>query len=179
MTTTPRHNWLLLSFFLILIFSNNVSAQFKLNASAGVGFFELINVGLGIEVRHTQINFSVGRWPNNRSKNHKTFVIDYIYHFGGKPNLTDRRPWFFKLGFIFFKNESLFYKNNYKFFHSRIGRNFNLNNHVGVAFDLGFNWFLRHHRYEIATEITRRQGIDFLVFPAGGLRVFYRIGRRF
>lgn len=128
----------LLGVFVFLFIGNTkVFGQEKVNISAGIGIPELANIALRYQMKQSQLGIGVGTLPDPREKS-LVLNSDFFYHFAGQSKLSDRRPWYLKLGAFYLREESDPSINKYIFIAPRLGRDFNLSKKVGVGLDVGF-----------------------------------------
>ncbi len=164
-------------------FSNNFGQE-KIDISTGFGIFELANIGFRYQINQTQIGLSVGTHPwHNDSV--WSFLGDVFFHFGSFSELSNRKPWYIRLGLTYLRgksnnNDGLYQIDSYFYLNIRMGREFNISRKFGIYFDLGFNSEIKHNiknNYPPPTEPVCCQGgppeIPFL--PAIGLGMFYKL----
>jgi hypothetical protein len=91
--------YVLLFITVVFINTDQLFGQEKVNISVGVGFPEVINLGMRYQINQSQIGASIGWWPGNPDaflfnwENILSFSGDYYYHFGGSSKFSDLRPW--------------------------------------------------------------------------------------
>lgn len=140
-----------------------VHGQGKVNLSAGIGYPELLNVGLRYQLNQTQLGLSIGGFPGSTySGNLLSLSGDFYYHFAGLSKYSDLRIWYGRIG-INCSRESLTeiivsWNSNL-----RIGRYFYFAKNFGVGMDGGLN-------YHFNSDITGNPTIA----PATGICCFYR-----
>ena len=142
---------------LIIAFSfsldNQALGQEKVNITAGLGFPEMFNLGVRYQLEQVQIGISAGYIPGWVPISVATSLH---YHFGGVSRLSNRRPWFVRMGLGYHDDLYLNY---------RIGRDFNISRKIGFEIGLGVSWDLPRTSYLIPTEL----------FHSTGVAIFYRI----
>lgn len=147
----------------------------KVNVVIGSGYPELINIGLRFQLKQTQLGFSVGSWPSDHDEKFLSVSGDLFFHFAGVSTLSERRPWYGRIGLNYAREENEYAIDKYVFFNTRMGRDFNISKRLGIAIDFGVLIELSH------TE-TRKQpssgwdlSFELPVLPSFGLALFYRI----
>jgi hypothetical protein len=151
--------------------------QKHLAISAGIGIPELINAGLRYGTNQNQFAISLGTvW----SKEDPTIAksLDYYRHFGGKSQLSERKPWFMKFGLNYLKSDSDFLIEKYGYLNLSIGREFNITRNFGMQFHGGTIFQI----YEKIIEKQPSYGFDINisipVLPCLGIATFYKFGVR-
>jgi len=150
---------------LILSSGGQMSGQKKANISFGIGFPELINVGIKYQVSdQTKIGFSIGYWPPSKPdwlgyNNLISLSGDFYYHFGGSSDFPGMRPWYGRIGLnIIFDLPSDYHILSEDIF-LRTGRDIYFDENNGISLDGGF-------------------GVNFYdytnLFPAFGICYFHR-----
>ena len=165
----------LLIIFISISYNFYLFGQEKLNISAGIGIPEMTNIGLKYQFEPMQFGFSLGLLPLS---NETLFTLsgDIYYHFAGTSALSDRRPWFGRIGLAYLRDETDRYIDKYLYLNARIGRDFNFLEKVGLAIDAGVG-------FELYNEETDKQpgnsdfsfNLEFPVIPSLGIALFYRI----
>lgn len=132
----------------------------------GVGFTELINLGLTFRVAdQARVGFSVGWWPPSTEGwfgwGH-LFVItgDFYTHFGGSSEYSTLRPWFARIGINYVREAE------YSYFlpvYLRVGRELNIDENSGISIDAGVGYNL----------IYKSEGTA-AVLPVFGICFFHR-----
>lgn len=115
-----------------LSFSQIVQSQEKLNLSVGIGYPELINAGLRYQHGQTQLGLSYGVAGESTAVSG-----DVFYHFGGRSELSYRRPWYFRTGLTYERIETTNWISKAVWISPRIGRDINLSERIGIAVDVG------------------------------------------
>ncbi|SIN65344.1 hypothetical protein [Algoriphagus halophilus] len=161
---------------------NQVYGQEKLNISTGFGLPELLNIGMRYQIDQTQIGLSVGSLPLGSNESVVSISGDFYYHFGGFSELSNRRPWFGRIGLNYLRDEteSIIHKDFY--LNTRIGRDFNISKKIGIEIGIGAIFILSDK--EINKNTSNSAGtwtggwtfdLDFPVLPSLGIGLFYRI----
>lgn len=163
--------------FIIFFTGSFASGQEKIDIAAGVGFPELVNLGVRFQLGQEQLSLYGGTLPGS---DNKLFTVgaDYYYHFGGVSNLSNRRPWYVKAGLNYFHDESEFVRNTTLFLVPRIGRDLNLSRRIGFALEGGVFLLLSHSEVEIKPRDSPCWlcGGGFVsIGPSLGLSLFYRL----
>ena len=146
--------------------NQNVQGQEKLNLAVGIGFPELINAGLRYQLGQTQLGLSFGVAGESTA-----ISGDVFYHFGGRSELSYRRPWYFRTGLTYERVETSDWISNAVWISPRIGRDFNLSERIGIAADLGAAFQLSYE------EIRKEPGEawNWPIFPSFSLSLFFRL----
>jgi hypothetical protein len=141
----------------LILSDNPVLSQGKFEVSGGFGWPERINLKIkyGNDI---QIGTSLGFLPGKGNYNIGPFTADIYYHFSGKSELVDQRPWYL-LG-------SLGYGFGDIYFCPRVGRTFNFYKKLGINFDAGA--FLPFNK-------ELRDFLDSPVYPSGSISFFVRL----
>lgn len=79
------------------IFCNQLFGQEKVNISLGMGIPELLNLGIRYQIKQVQAGISFGTLPTN-TESLISVSGDIYYHFGGISELSNRRPWYGRIG---------------------------------------------------------------------------------
>jgi hypothetical protein len=170
----PLHCLLLIVIF-SFVFVKQISGQNKVNISTGIGIPELFNVGLGYQIEQVQTGIVFG-FMTSKDDRLSSVSVDGYYHFAGFSELSDRRPWYGRIGLNYLQDETKTFVDKYLYLNSRIGRDFNISNRIGIEIDAGiiiqlFNKKLRKEPSGGGWNID----FDFPLLPGFGFRVFYRI----
>ena len=164
--------YILIPITLFLCLGNKGFAQEKVKLSVGFGVPELLNIGVRIPIKQTQIGFSFGTLPQ-KYRYSLSFSGDFYMHFGGTSKFSDRHPWYSRAGFNYLRSETstLIYK--YLYFNLRIGREISISKKIGMELDIGPAFKLFYDRIEKSpTEIYT---YPYQFFPSFGIAVFYRL----
>jgi hypothetical protein len=146
-------------------------SQERLNVVGGFGTIDFINMGMRLSLNQFQLGLTIGTLFMGET----SLSGDLYYHFAGKSNLTERRPWFIKSGFTYwhFKKDYELVKilsfglvNNEEaikttFFNIGLGRDFNLTSKFGINGDVGLAFPINDKDMEITV--------------AGNISFFYRL----
>ena len=169
---------LLSNILLIITFlfshSNQVFGQEKVNLSTGFGIPELLNIGVRYQLSQVQIGLSVGSIPVP-NENIISISGDVYYHFGGFSELSNRRLWYVKIGLNYLRDETESVIDKYLYLNTRVGRDFNISNKIGIEIDVGAI-------FQLDNEVIRKKppsgwniDIEMPVIPSIGIGLFYRI----
>lgn len=152
---------------------NQLPAQEKVNLSAGFGLPELLNLGVKYQLEQTQLGLSVGSFPAED----KLFCISgaVYYHFAGTSELTSRRLWYGRFGLTYLYDETDALIDKYLYLDLRAGRDINFSKTVGMEIELGIVFQLSKDETRKKTSGWFDLDLDFLLLPAFGVSVFYRI----
>ena len=165
---------------LIIFFIGSLCwGQEKINIAAGVGYPEMVNLGLRFQLGQSQLGLHAGILPD---PDDEIFSLgaDYYYHFGGSSKFSTRRPWFAKAGLNYLHDENEYEKNTTLLLVPRIGRDFNLSRKIGIALEAGAFLLLTESNVEVK---PRENPCSWLcdgdlfpgIAPSFGLSVFYRL----
>ena len=148
--------------------------QEKINTTFGVGFPELINVGMLYQHNQTQYGISIGGFYYSGDFIGQYFATsisgDFYYHFAGLSEFSKRRPWFFRTGITYFNASHL---DKHLFLNCRLGRDFNESEKYGLSISIGF---ITRLYYFNKSEFESVDGSKIFLFPSAGLSLFYRFG---
>ncbi len=166
-------------FFLVaLLFCGAIissNAQEKINISIGYGLPELLNIGLRYQADQAQFGISYGFIPGYE-ENIFSISGDFYLHFAGSSELSERRPWYFRLGLAYLKDETSSRITKYTYFPLRIGRDFNFSKKIGTAIDLGVFFELsKNETMKGPTSSWWDFDLDYSILPSIGITLFYRI----
>lgn len=166
-------------FYVLLITTFSLSfvhsgfGQGKVNISAGFGIPELLNIGVRYQIEQVQIGLSVGSMPD-KNESIVSIMGDVRYHFGGHSKLSTRRPWYGRVGLNYFRDETDYKIDKYLYFSSRIGREFNISNKIGIEIDAGAIFELSNDEVRKKPSSGWDFNFDFPVLPSLGIALFYR-----
>ena len=149
--------------------------QEKVNISAGIGFPELINVGLKYQIfDQAKIGLSIGWVPPYKPETNYliqwdhmiSFSGDFYYYFAGSSKFSDLHPWYGRIGLNCFRSKDwdYYYKQGYL----RIGRDFVFEERCGVSLDGGLGL-----SSNIGWELGEDGKYYYLILTLGGC-FFYR-----
>ena len=138
---------------------HQANAQGKLSIVGGIGFPESANAGLRIGIQdQAQIGFSIGAASS-------TFSIlgDIFFHFAGKSSISVRKPWYFRIGFNYYRFEDQAGITRSTYLNIRLGREFNITERIGIAIDAGGLKGIGISSEDIVPAL-----------PSGGIVIFYK-----
>ena len=164
---------ILLIVTLLISYGHQVFGQEKVNISTGIGIPELLNIGVRYQYKQTQIGFSIGSMPLGLSEKIISISSDIYYHFGGFTELSNRRPWYGRIGLNYLRDEDKYLIDKYVYLNSRIGRDFNISNKIGVEIGVGAIFQLSNE--EIRKKPSSGFDFEFPVIPSLGVGLFYRL----
>ncbi|SDL85951.1 hypothetical protein SAMN04488034_1186 [Salinimicrobium catena] len=162
---------------LLFAFAGKATGQEGFKISTGIGVPELLNLGLHIQLKNTQVSFLAGSFPWYEEEN---FGVsgNFYYHFGGTSKFTPTKPWYGKMGLSYLHLEDEWERNSDLVLAPRIGREINLSPKFGIAIEAGLMVLL------ISDEKVKKERphsfwdleLDFSgdVLPSAGLYLFYR-----
>lgn len=167
--------YILLLFGFIISNEYQVSGQEKVNISIGIGLPELMNIGACFQFNQVQIGLSVGSMPLGSSEKIISISGDFYYHFGGSSELSNRHPWYGRIGLDYLRDETKSFIDKYLFLNTRIGRDFNISKKFGIAIDVGAVFQLSNDVIRKTPSHGMNLGIEYPVLPSLGIGLFYRI----
>jgi len=169
---------LLYFIILFIIFSsgydNQVFGQEKVNMSVGLGIPEFLNIGVRFQLEQAQIGISIGSIPV-KDESIISISSDVYYHFGGFSELSNRRPWYGRIGLNYLRDETETIIDKYIFLNVRIGRDINISEKIGIEIEAGAI-------FQLSNEEIRKKpssswfdfDFEFPVLPSIGIGIFYR-----
>lgn len=167
------HNLMLLSIFSFCC-GNQSFGQEKVNISAGMGLPELLNLGVRYQLKQAQLGIGFGCIP---IKEESVISVsgDIYYHFAGLSELSNRRPWYGRLGLNYLRDETKTLVDKYLYLNLRIGRDFNISKKIGIEIDAGaiFQLFNETKRKEPSSGWNF--DFEFPILSSFGIGLFYRI----
>jgi hypothetical protein len=107
--------------------TNQLFGQEKIALTAGVGFPELVNIGVRYQPGQAQIGFSIGGVPSIFS-----ISSDLFYHFDRLSQLPGINPWYCRIGLDYWKSNIFHAEVNFLLFNLRLGRDFNISDKFGI-----------------------------------------------
>ena len=144
----------------------------KLDVVAGYGVWEFAHLGLRYQYYdQTQIEIDFGGDLGAREgETIKTFGFNHFVHFGKNSFYTNRPAWFARQGITYMSNTIDANTSNKKTYLAlSAGREFGINDWLGVSADLGFNWLFREKEEKNQTEVIRT---PFAWMPLARIQVF-------
>lgn len=170
-----NHNFIIVCLICLAVNIIQVSGQSSLNLHVGAGNPELLHVGVRYHVDVLQLGASIGFIVNS------TYTIngEFLYHFGKFQDLSMRKRAYARIGGCFMKqNGDYEIVKSFKI-HTRLGREFVLNERMGIGLDGGLVFRIFEEKTIIAPrtglQINFDLGILEYVLPALGVYVYYRI----
>jgi len=165
-------------FFNLMLFSifsfcssNQLIGQEKVNISTGIGIPEFLNVNLRFQQKQTQIGIGFGIIPLKDESLISVFS-DVYCHFGGFSELSDKRPWYGRIGLGYVREETVNFIDKIVYLNLRIGRVFNFSKKLGIELDAGPAIQIFHD--DIRKTPGSSWDIEFPVIPSLGMALFYR-----
>ena len=160
----------------MLIMPGRIYSQ-DIRLSGGIGFPELINLGLRVEFDQSELGISAGTFPESE-EDVLSLSGNYYYHFGGSSEFTDLRPWFLKAGLTYAYSENEWNRANYFFLGPGVGREFNLSSNFAIALEAGFFVILSENETEKKEPPQNYWNLDFdfsgAILPSAGVNLIYR-----
>lgn len=149
----------------------------KANFSFGFGIPEILNTGVRYQLEQAQLGLYIGSWPWGMEYGAiRTISADVRYHFGGSSKLSQRRPWYWKIGLDYLRDTwaGRYYQSEEHFYllNTRIGRDFNISENVGLNLGVGIMVCLGQ-KYVSRKSVKR--GCDDVLLPSLGLGFYIRV----
>jgi hypothetical protein len=166
--------YFLLLFGFLLHCGNKSFGQEKINISAGFDLPEGLNLGLHFQLKQAQIRIGVGTIPI-KDESFISVSSDVYYHFAGLSELSNRRPWYGRIGLNYLRDESKKVFDKDLYLNLRVGRDFNISRKFGIEFDAGAGFLLFHERIRKESSSGWNLDFSFPVLPSFGICLFYRI----
>lgn len=163
-------------FLLLTLIIQDVDGQQSNKVSIGVGYLDLINVSYEYRINQWEIGASAGGLFEG-SQFYSTFSLNTYYHFAGHSKFNEIKPWFLRAGIQTLRSNDQ-YKTSYHFYYStRLGREFNFNEKIGLSMDIGASFFdIKHGIVIKKKEPPVIAGILYVpILPAASLKLFYRL----
>ena len=148
--------------------------QETINLSIGFSMPDGINAGIHFQPKQSQIRFGFGMMPL-KEESFISFSSDFYYHFAGSSELSDRRPWYGRIGLIYLRDETKYVIDKSLYLNPRIGRDFNISERIGIDVDVGMIFRLFHEEIDKEPSSNWFIGLDFPILPGFGISLFYRI----
>jgi hypothetical protein len=146
----------------------NTYAQRNLYLSTGVGYPELLNVGMGLKFGLTKLGATYGSIESSTS------VSGDIIFMSARED-----PMFFKIGVSKLESESESSIDKYIYLNLRLGKEWNWNKSFGVALDGGFTFVIIHDEIRKKPRVPSFFSFDLdfgdFPLPTMSLMLFYRI----
>jgi hypothetical protein len=167
------YNLMLFSIFLFCC-GNQSFGQEKVNISAGIGLPQFLNIGVRYQLKQTQVGIGLGTMPV-KDEGIVTVSGDISYHFAGSSELSDRRPWYGRIGLNYLRDETRTLVDKYLYLNLGIGRDFNISKKIGIGIGAGAIFQLFHDTKRKEPSSGWGLDINFPVLPGFGIGLFYRI----
>jgi ribosomal protein L13E len=158
--------------FILLVDLSPIYSQNKIDLYTGFGIPELINAGVKFQSSQKQVGLSIGSRPN---EDIISVSGDIYYHFGGHSKLSNRRPWYVRGGLNILREETSYAIHKYVNLNTRIGRDFNISNKIGISLGAGILVGLFHDEIRKKPKGSLEINLGFPVIPSLGISLFYRI----
>lgn len=167
------YNLILFGIFSFL-YGNQVFGQEKINLSVGMGFPELLNVGVRYQLEQEQIGIGFGSVP---LKDESLISVsgDVYYHFGGLSELSSRHPWYGRIGLNYLRDETTTLVDKYLYLNLRIGREINISKKIGIEIDAGAIFQLFNNEIKKKSSSGWNLDLEFPVLPSFGIGLFYNL----
>ena len=160
-----KNKFRLLSYILLIItfslsFDIQIFGQEKVIITAGLGFPELLNIGVRYQLGQAQIGLSVGGVPFSKAL---SISSDVFYHFDRLSKFSTMNPWYCRVGLDYWNLNEFHASGKFLFFNFRLGRDINISPKIGIEIDAG--GFFHSDKFLNSSPIA----------PGLGIRVFYKI----
>ena len=176
-TTIKPFFYILLIITFLIGYGVQVYAQKKVNITTGIGIPELLNLGVYYQLDQVQMGLSVGSIPVGSDDKLLSISGDVFYHFGGSSELSNRRPWYGRLGLNYLREETEYSIIKYTHLNIRVGRDLNISTNLGIR--LGAGGFFEVIRKEKRKKPKPSGGLnlnfDVPIIPSLGIGLFYKI----
>lgn len=145
----------------VFINANQLFGQEKVIITSGVGFPELINIGVRYQCGQSQLGLSIG--AVNVKVKFISISGDLFYHFDRLSNKPGINPCYCRVGLDYWKLDEFHAEGNFLLFNLRLGRDFNISHKFGTELDAGVVFHSK--------ELLNQSGVA----PSLGIRLFYKI----
>ena len=141
---TMKSHLYLKSLFLGLFFllTPQARGQHDFSVTAGLGYPELLNLGVRYQVGQSQLGLHVGSGFGDEEDNDFSVGADYFYHFEGFSHLSTRRTWYGRIGLYYYSSKQMYEEFQYLLLAPRLGKEFNLSPRIGMTADAGISQIL-------------------------------------
>jgi hypothetical protein len=163
----------------IIFFSmgNKVNGQHTMDLTLGIGFPQLLNVGVRAQLKQVQIGFAIGTIPGS-DKTFLTVSGDVYCHFAGHSSKSDRRLSFVKASWNYFKYENTVEKDVINSIGIAAGRDIYFSHKVGMTFDGGIGYISKENKIQknsgTNSEVPEYSILSRLL-PRLEIALFYRL----
>jgi hypothetical protein len=168
---------LIISFLMLLIVFlpkwNNVNGQRTMDLTLGIGFPELINLGIRAQLDQAQIGITMGSYPSG-DKTFFTLSGDYYYHFGDRSKYSSRDVTYVKGSLNYFKDENESAKNNMILFGISAGRDVYYSRRVGINLDGGLFFRIKNIK-QVKDPYSEGNMTLPTIMPYVAVALFYRL----
>lgn len=161
---------LLIVMFMLL--HESIFPQEKINISLGIGFLELMNVGMHYQFEQIQLGANIGTWPN---ENKFSLSSDIRFHFGDSSKFSERKNWFFLFGYLYYRAEDDSSIDKIQIVNFRLGRDFNVSKKIGLSISVGLLGIISNEEVRKICLDCPLGGVDYSYLPSIGLEIFYRL----
>jgi hypothetical protein len=132
----------------------------------GLGFPEMVNIKMKLNIRNVQIAFRGGFYPDGTDK--RTIGLGLNYHFKGRLKYTEYSPWYTVGGLNFMRSDFDLGIDKILYPYMRVGRTFDITEKIGISFDLGACLIIDLVEDDVGYKMP------ILTFPSGNISVFLR-----
>jgi hypothetical protein len=141
------------------------------NITSGFGILELLNVGFNYEYNNSQTAIRIGTIPSV-DESLFSFSTDFSYFFAGHSEKANKRLWYGKMGFLYYKESGETYSDKFWYINARVGKKFYFSDRAGLEFDGGLMFEIHHVEVRTTPAFIN---FEFPIFPALGVSFFYKI----
>ena len=158
--------------FFLIYFNIVTYSQEKINFSAGIGYAELLNLGMYFQSEQIQIGLSYGSWPRSEIY---SISSDLKFHMGDSSQYSNRKCWFILFGYIYSKSENRESVNRIQLLNFRFGRDINISKKFGFNISIGTMGVLSDETERKTCFTCPLGGVSLAFLPGIGIELFYRI----
>jgi hypothetical protein len=156
--------------FTTLIFPQETDSigksQYRFELVGGLGFPEMINIKLKLNLRNVQVAIGGGFYPDKIDR--RTVGLGLNYHFKGRLKYTDYSPWYTVGGLNLMRTDYDMGIDKILFPYMRVGRTVDITEKIGISIDLGACLIIDI----VGDDVGYKTPI--LPFPSGNISVFLR-----
>ena len=167
--------------FLLVIFLPQIGQsqqREELNLAIFTGHNEGVNLGMRYQLNQFQFGLAFGTdFKYKKEVNHpEIYTGESFYHFAGKAELSERKPWYLRNGLVLRKEDFEFtdLRTFIWSYNLRIGREFNISRKIGINLDGGIITRINTKNKETGPNPSYPDYVEHPIDPSFGLGVFYR-----
>jgi len=158
--------------FVLLFITFQSYSQENYKITAGIGYGELLNIGVLYHLDQTELGLNFGTWPNEKVL---SILTSIKMHFGIESNYSKIKPWYLLLGINYIYEDSRTKIFNYYYGVLRLGREFNISRKIGISIDLGIMGKISEKTIIKKELIGPLGGIDIFFLPNLSTSLYYRL----